>query len=168
MIILYHGLPALTSNLLLLSSRQILDFRWVYYIALSETNQGVSLVYHPELVAVYHQHEVLYIIIAKVIQPSVDDIRLWRWYPDLRSDDMPLLSQWIKKYCRKMYPFLQYFLARPEGFEPTTNGIGIRYSIRTELRAEAFCVLNFDLLISIFSREILSCPCVILEEVKHR
>ena len=26
-------------------------------------------------------------------------------------------------------------LARPEGFEPTTNGIGIRYSIRAELRA---------------------------------
>ena len=28
------------------------------------------------------------------------------------------------------------FLARPGGFEPTTNGIGIRYSIRTELRAD--------------------------------
>ena len=44
MIILYHGLPALTSNLLLLSSRQILGYRWFYYIALSETNQGASLV----------------------------------------------------------------------------------------------------------------------------
>ena len=26
----------------------------------------------------YHQNEVLHIIIAKVIQPTVDDIRLWR------------------------------------------------------------------------------------------
>ena len=55
MIILYHGLPALTSNLLLLSSRQILGYRWVYYIALSETNQGVSLVWNPQLVAVWNQ-----------------------------------------------------------------------------------------------------------------
>lgn len=28
------------------------------------------------------------------------------------------------------------FLTRPEGFEPTTIGIGIRYSIRAELRAD--------------------------------
>jgi len=33
-----------------------------YYITLSEINQGVSLVYHPQLVAVYHQCGVLYII----------------------------------------------------------------------------------------------------------
>ena len=30
------------------------------------------------------------------------------------------------------------FLTRPEGFEPTTIGIGIRYSIRAELRTVAF------------------------------
>ena len=57
MIILYHELSALTSNSLLLFSRQVLDFRWVYHIALSKTNQGISLVYHPQLVAVYHHCE---------------------------------------------------------------------------------------------------------------
>ena len=35
-------------------------------------------VYHTQLVAVYHQHEVLYIIIAKEIQPVVDNMRLRR------------------------------------------------------------------------------------------
>lgn len=29
-----------------------------------------------------------------------------------------------------------FFDPRPEGFEPTTIGIGIRYSIRAELRAD--------------------------------
>ena len=43
MIISYHKLSALTSNSLLLSGRQILDFRWVYNIALSGTNQGEAL-----------------------------------------------------------------------------------------------------------------------------
>ena len=52
--ILYHKLSALTSNSLLLSSRQILDFRWDYYIALSKTNQGVSLVWNPQFIAVWH------------------------------------------------------------------------------------------------------------------
>ena len=33
-----------------------------------------SLVYHPQLVAVYHQCGALYIIIAKAIQPTVDEI----------------------------------------------------------------------------------------------
>ena len=37
-----------------------------------------------------------------------------------------------------------WLLARPGGFEPTTNGIGIRYSIRTELRADVF---EFQILI---------------------
>ena len=134
MIILYHGLPGLTSNSLLLSSRQILIYRWVYYIRLLLTHQNkVLALYINEIVRscfatdctmkssqarysvallltsatccgissmqsiVYHQNEVLYIIIAKAIQPAVDDIRLQRWYPDQRSDDIPLLSQWIKK-----------------------------------------------------------------------
>ena len=30
--------------------------------SLFRNHQGASLVYHPQLVAVYHQHEVLYII----------------------------------------------------------------------------------------------------------
>ena len=30
---------------------------------------------------------------------------------------------------------ISLFKTRPEGFEPTTIGIGIRYSIRAELRA---------------------------------
>ena len=53
-------------------------YRGVYYIALSEINQGERLVYHPQLVAVYHYCGALYIISAKAIQPMVDDIRLWR------------------------------------------------------------------------------------------
>ena len=40
--------------------------------------QGDSLVYHLQLVAVYHQDKVLHIIIAKAIQPSVDEMRLRR------------------------------------------------------------------------------------------
>ena len=32
--------------------------------------------------------------------------------------------------------FSKFLVTRPEGFEPTTIGIGIRYSIRTELRTE--------------------------------
>ena len=34
-------------------------------------NQGESLVYHPQLVAVYHQHEVLYLIKPQEYAPSV-------------------------------------------------------------------------------------------------
>ena len=30
-------------------------------------------------------------------------------------------------------------MAHLEGFEPTTNGIGIRYSIRTELKVHIVC-----------------------------
>ena len=37
-----------------------------------------SLVYHPQLVAVYHQHEVLHLIKPQLIQPSADDMRLRR------------------------------------------------------------------------------------------
>ena len=32
---------------------------------------------------------------------------------------------------------------RPEGFEPTTIGIGIRYSIRAELRAVIFSMMYY-------------------------
>ena len=39
----------------------------------------------------------LYIIIAKAIQPTVDDIRLTAMIYTLKRDDMPLLSQWINK-----------------------------------------------------------------------
>ena len=66
------------------------------YITLSQINQGASLVYHSQRVAVYHQCEALYIIIAKAIQPSVDDMHL-RWWYTPNGDDMPLLSQWINK-----------------------------------------------------------------------
>ena len=44
--ILYHKLSALTSNSLLLSSRQIPDFRRDYYNTFSLINQGVSRVWH--------------------------------------------------------------------------------------------------------------------------
>ena len=49
-----------------------------YIPLLLQINQGFRLVYHPQLVAVYHQCRALYIIIAKAIQPTVDDIRLRR------------------------------------------------------------------------------------------
>jgi len=41
----------------------------------SQTNQDASLVYHPQLVAVYHQHEVLYIIKPQArCTPARDEI----------------------------------------------------------------------------------------------
>ena len=36
-------------------------------------------------------------------------------------------------------------MARPKGFEPMTNGIGIRYSIRAELRADIFLMLLYHI-----------------------
>lgn len=48
--------------------------------------------------------------------------------------------QWRKKSpkikSRPRRPFILGILAHPVGFEPTTNGIGIRYSIRAELRMD--------------------------------
>ena len=41
----------------------------------------------------------------------------------LKRDDMPLLSQWIKKYREQSS---RYFLARVVGFEPTSHGVRIR------------------------------------------
>ena len=35
--------------------------------------------------------------LRKKIQPTADDIHLRWWYPRLHRDDIPLLSQWIKK-----------------------------------------------------------------------
>ena len=37
----------------------------------------------------------------------------------LKRDDMPLLSQWIKKSAESVF-FLQDFLVEATGFEPTT------------------------------------------------
>ena len=45
---------------------------------------------------VYHQVADLYIIIAKKMQPSVDNIHLRWWYTPV-GNDIPLLLQWIKK-----------------------------------------------------------------------
>ena len=58
--ILYHKLSALASNSLLLSSRQIPDFRWDYYNTFSQINQGVSLVWNPQFIAVWNWHAVPY------------------------------------------------------------------------------------------------------------
>ena len=49
----------------------------------------------------YHSLGEWHIIIAKEIQPTVDEMHL-RWWYTPNGDDMPLLSQWIKKYCRKV------------------------------------------------------------------
>ena len=40
-------------------------------------------------------------------------------------------------------PFACVLMAHPEGFEPSTNGIGIRYSIRAELRMELLYYIMF-------------------------
>ena len=57
-------------------------FSGVYYIALSEKNQGVSLVYHPQLVAVYHQPVGL-----DIIKPQVDARwRVMRYSPEGADD----------------------------------------------------------------------------------
>ena len=60
----------------------------------------------------YHQNAVLYIIIAKM-QPTVDDIRLSAMIYTLKRDDMPLLSQWIKKDLQ----FCKSFLVAPTRIE---------------------------------------------------
>jgi hypothetical protein len=65
-----------------------------HYTALSQINQGVSLVYHPQLVAVYHQHEVLYIIkpqgntrwrVMRYSPKGADDIRRTSCVNDIPS-----------------------------------------------------------------------------------
>ena len=45
---------------------------------------------------------------------------------------------------------------RPEGFEPTTIGIGIRYSIRAELRARSADEFRYNFLHSCRTPEIVS------------
>ena len=111
MIILYHELPTLTSNSLLLSSRQIPDFRWVYYIALSKINQGIALYIINSAGIAYHQCEALYIINTKCcISSSRRKMHADAWwntttaepllviYTALRAVMIYQACAWIKKY----------------------------------------------------------------------
>ena len=56
-----------------------------------EINQRLAVVYHPQTVAVYHQHAVLYLIKPQGIQPTADDIRLAVMIYTLTRDDIPSL-----------------------------------------------------------------------------
>ena len=62
-----------------------------------QTNQGASLVYHPQLVSVYHQHGVLYIIkpqentrwrVMRYSPTGADDM-----HRTSRGDDIPSLRE---------------------------------------------------------------------------
>ena len=119
MIILYHGLPALTSNSLLLSSRQILIYRWVYYIIFSHINQGVSLVYH-------QFREKLHIISTKCCISSLRKRYKLRLMIYACGDDIHAKAWWYaiafamdkqkRNFCLPKVPFL---LVQVTGFEPT-------------------------------------------------
>ena len=80
----------------------------------------------PTRSVVYHQAAGKYTLVRDEIQgrfTALDDIH----------DCVVMICQACgldKKTMQKMYHFLQYFLARPGGVEPSTNGIGIRYSIQ--------------------------------------
>ncbi|MBQ7761332.1 MAG: hypothetical protein IJ400_04680, partial [Clostridia bacterium] len=56
-----------------------------------------SRVYHRNIVLYITNAKALYIIIAKKMQPMVDDMHLMVMICTINRDDMPLLSQWIKK-----------------------------------------------------------------------
>ena len=64
--------------------------------------------------------------LRKKIQPTADDIRLRWWYtPSVMiyafGDDIPLLSQWIKKRLVET----SRFLAGVAGFEPTNAAVKV-------------------------------------------
>ena len=68
-----------------------------------------SLAYHPQLVAVYHQPKGLDIIIAEAIQPAA-------MIYTLKRDDMPSLSQWIKKEVTFVYQKFLFCLSKPQAW----------------------------------------------------
>ena len=70
------------------------DFLWLYKLNKNHGN-AVYIINFKEIE--YHQNEVLYIIIAKAYTPSVMICTLCVMIYSLSTDDMPLLSQWIKK-----------------------------------------------------------------------
>ncbi|MBQ9849020.1 MAG: hypothetical protein IJO64_08190, partial [Clostridia bacterium] len=75
----------------------------------SKQSTAKAVVYHSQLVAVYHQDEVLYIIIAKAeysLRLMICTLRVMIY---AFGDDIPLLSQWIKN---KTVQRLSYFWRR--------------------------------------------------------
>ena len=69
----------------------MLLYLFIDYTTLSQTNQGASLVYHPQLVAVYHQAAGKYTLARDEIQgrlAALDDI-----HHASRGDDIP--SLWL-------------------------------------------------------------------------
>ena len=89
-----------------------------------DNNQGEALYIINSAGIAYHQDAVLYIIIAKAFLYT---LRVMIYSPDglMRYnngkiaivDDMPLLSQWIKKH----EAVASCFLAPPARIEPTTS-----------------------------------------------
>ena len=72
-----------------------------HYTTLQPINQGVSLVYHPQLVAVYHQHEVLYIIKSQakctLARDEIQPQRGWWYTPHVVRQWYTKPAAWINK-----------------------------------------------------------------------
>ena len=83
-------------------------------------HQGASLVYHPQLVAVYHQHKVLYIIKPQerctLRRDEIQPQKGW-WYTNVYLAAGELYIQWYAKpvaWIRKKHCFHSAFFWRRE------------------------------------------------------
>ena len=57
-----------------------------------------GIVYHPQLVAVYHQAAVVYTLKRDEMQKADFSLIFDDMHHALRGDDIPSLSAWIKKF----------------------------------------------------------------------
>ena len=103
-------------------------------------HQGVSLVYQPQLVAVYHQCEALYII--KPQENTRWRVMIYAFGDDIHADAWWYAkpAAWIKKFRERSS---RNFLAAAQGFEPRKwrSQSPLPYRLATPLRCIFSCTL---------------------------